>query len=229
MNNIKKIIVFSSIIMLAVFLSYYFYKEIPLHIEKVKVDGNLTYINKDNLNKVISENIKEKGFFDLDAIALKEEIEETEWVRITNIKKIFPNKLHINIIEHVPVAIWNDSKLINNNGEVFIAKINDTKMTKLYANKDSRSKDLHRYLEIFRNEIKVRKIDFLVKQIKENPERSVIVEISTNKKIFLGNKDIIEKINRFFKAYSLINRNDIINIKYFDMRYSNGFSVGWNK
>tara|TARA_Y100000590_G_scaffold470751_1_gene669342 strand:- start:965 stop:1612 length:648 start_codon:yes stop_codon:yes gene_type:complete len=215
--------------MLAVFLSYYFYKEIPLHIEKVKVDGNLTYINKDNLNKVISENIKEKGFFDLDAIALKEEIEETEWVRITNIKKIFPNKLHINIIEHVPVAIWNDSKLINNNGEVFIAKINDTKMTKLYANKDSRSKDLHRYLEIFRNEIKVRKIDFLVKQIKENPERSVIVEISTNKKIFLGNKDIIEKINRFFKAYSLINRNDIINIKYFDMRYSNGFSVGWNK
>ena len=215
--------------MFAVFLSYYFYKEIPLHIEKVKVDGNLTYINKDNLNKVISENIKEKGFFDLDAIALKEEIEETEWVRIANIKKIFPNKLHINIIEHVPTAIWNDSKLINNNGEVFIAKINNTKMTKLYANKDSRSKDLHRYLEIIRNEIKVRKIDFLVKQIKENSERSVIVEISTNKKIFLGNKDIIEKINRFFKAYSLINRNDIINIKYFDMRYSNGFSVGWNK
>ena len=162
-------------------------------------------------------------------IALKEEIEETEWVRIANIKKIFPNKLHINIIEHVPTAIWNDSKLINNNGEVFIAKINNTKMTKLYANKDSRSKDLHRYLEIIRNEIKVRKIDFLVKQIKENSERSVIVEISTNKKIFLGNKDIIEKINRFFKAYSLINRNDIINIKYFDMRYSNGFSVGWNK
>ena len=64
MNSIKKIIVFSSLIILVIFLSYYFYKEIPLHIEKVKVDGNLTYINKDNLNKVISENIKEKGFFE---------------------------------------------------------------------------------------------------------------------------------------------------------------------
>ena len=229
MNSIKKIIAFSSLIILVIFLSYYFYKEIPLHIEKVKVDGNLTYINKDNLNKVISENIKEKGFFDLDAVALKKEIEQTEWVRVANIKKIFPNKLHINIVEHIPTAIWNDSKLINNKGEVFKAKISNPKMVRLYANTDNRSKDLHKYLDIIRSEIKARKIEFLVKKIRENPERSVIVEISTNKKIFLGNKDIMEKISRFFKAYSLINRNDIINIKYFDMRYSNGFSVGWNK
>ena len=49
----------------------------------------------------------------------------------------------------------------------------------------------------------------------------------SNITITLGSKNIKEKISIFFKAYKTLNSSDLKKIRYIDMRYSNGFAIGW--
>ena len=64
-------------------------------------------------------------------------------------------------------------------------------------------------------------------QIKENEIRSLTVLLASNVAIKFGSQNIKERIAIFFKAYKTLNSSDLKKIRYIDMRYSNGFSIGW--
>jgi cell division septal protein FtsQ len=71
-------------------------------------------------------------------------------------------------------------------------------------------------------------IDEKIIKIEENDIQSLSITLSSNIVIRLGSNDIKEKINMFFKVYKSLNSSDDLKkIMYIDMRYSNGFSVGW--
>jgi cell division septal protein FtsQ len=71
---------------------------------------------------------------------------------------------------------------------------------------------------------------FLIVEISENNIRSLSVLLSSGITIRFGSKNINDKMKIFFKSYKkILNTSDLKKIRYIDMRYSNGFSIGWKQ
>ena len=66
-----------------------------------------------------------------------------------------------------------------------------------------------------------------IKKIEENDIRSLSAHFSSGIIVKFGSKDIRNKIHTFVKIYNTLNSSDLEKIGYIDMRYSNGFSIGW--
>ena len=60
-------------------------------------------------------------FFTMDLDATRQGIGAVPWVRKVGVRRQWPGRLEIVIDEHRPLARWNDTGLVNVDGEVFVA------------------------------------------------------------------------------------------------------------
>ena len=69
------------------------------------------------------------SFLTMDLGAVRRAFESVPWVRLAIVRRVWPNRLRVQLEEHRPVALWgSDSgadKLVNSFGEVFEANVGD--------------------------------------------------------------------------------------------------------
>jgi cell division protein FtsQ len=63
------------------------------------------------------------GFFTVRLDEVRANFEGVPWVRRAAVRRIWPNRLVVEIEEHRPVALWGDEQLLNGFGEVFTANV----------------------------------------------------------------------------------------------------------
>ena len=188
--------------------------------------SELINVNKDDISEAVKY-LYSKSFFDIDLNYLKNKLEKIEWVRKINVRRSYPNEVIIDIEEHTPILIWNNKMYINKYGEKFkVSKID--KNIPILISDESRINEVFSYFELFNDKLSSRKLDFKITKIVENEIRSLTISLSSGINIQLGSKDVNNKITLFFEIYKSLNTRDLNKIRYIDMRYSNGFSVGWN-
>ena len=201
-------------------------KKIYFPIKKISLVSHTNYSNKIKIYKKSKKYLSKKSFFNLKIIDLKKEIENVAWIRLADVRRVYPDEIEIYIIEHIPIAIWNDKMFLNDLGEIFFANDIDIKLPKIYSTND-RNKIIFKYFVVFSNNLIKNNIHHSVIKMDENNRRSLTIKLSSNIIIYLGSNDIMNKIDTFFKVYNSLNSSDLTKIRYIDMRYSNGFAVGW--
>lgn len=195
-------------------------------IKKISYDKKLENSNEEDLTKIIKNYLDDKSFFNFKISYLILELEKSEWVRNVNIRRVYPNEVRIIVEEHEPVAIWNRKKYVNSFGELFyIEKI--TKNLPLLLSEEERIDIVFNYFSQFNKNLKENGIDQTISKIEENEIRSLTIFLNSGFYIKLGSKDLESKINLFFKVYKSLKTRDLKKIRYIDMRYSNGFSLGF--
>ena len=60
-------------------------------------------------------------FFTMDLDAARASLARVPWVRSVALRRQWPRRLEIDVEEDVPFARWNDTALVNTQGEVFVA------------------------------------------------------------------------------------------------------------
>ena len=116
---------------------------------------------------------------------------------------------------------------INKYGEKFNASKIDKSIPILISD-ESRINEVFAYFKLFNEKLSSRKMDFKITKIMENEIRSLAISLSSGINIQLGSKDVNNKIPLFFEIYKSLNTRDLNKIRYIDMRYTKGYSVGWN-
>jgi cell division protein FtsQ len=61
------------------------------------------------------------GLFRANLSNTKQLFEQAPWVRYANVRRVWPNRLQVEIEEHQAVAVWDDGRLVNHFGELFVA------------------------------------------------------------------------------------------------------------
>jgi cell division protein FtsQ len=64
-------------------------------------------------------------FFTMDLARAQRALAQVPWVRNVALRRMWPNRLEIEVEEHAPFARWNDVALVNSRGEVFNADWQD--------------------------------------------------------------------------------------------------------
>ncbi|MBT7542586.1 MAG: cell division protein FtsQ [Gammaproteobacteria bacterium] len=201
-------------------------KKIYFPIKKISLVSHTNYSDKIKIYKKSKKYLSKKSFFNLKIIDLKKEIENVDWIRLADVRRVYPDEIEIYIIEHIPIAIWNDKMFLNDLGEIFFANDIDIKLPKIYSTND-RNKIIFKYFVTFSKNLIKNNIHNSVIKMDENNRRSLTIKLSSNIIIYLGSNDIMNKIDTFFKVYNSLNSSDLTKIRYIDMRYLNGFAVGW--
>ena len=183
--------------------------------------------NKENILEYSKKYLSNKSFFNFNIDTLKKELEKFEWVNSVSIRRVWPSEVKLSIEEHEPLAIWNNISYLNSNGKIFFVKDVSKNLPRLNS-KNNRSEALFRYFSFFSKGLLKNKINEKIIKISENDIRSLSILLSSGITVSFGSKNINDKMKIFFKSYKkILNTSDLKKIRYIDMRYSNGFSIGW--
>jgi cell division protein FtsQ len=92
-------------------------------LQGIDLDGELT---RSSLAQVRTAAVPrlQGNFFTLDLEAAQAAFESVPWVRTAQVRRVWPNRLHVRIDEHRPAALWGGAdgeRLVNTHGEVFEA------------------------------------------------------------------------------------------------------------
>ena len=200
--------------------------KIYFQISDIRLGQKSLNVNEAEIFKIAEKYLKNKSFFNINLDYLKNSIEKVAWVKNAYIRRSYPNEVIIFIEEYTPVAVWNNDSYISENGYIFSANKIEKKLPKI-SSYSNRNIIIFEYFSLILDGIRKNKLNDKVLLIKENEIRSLTVLLESNIAIKFGSKNIKERIGIFFKAYKTLNTSDLKKIRYIDMRYSNGFSIGW--
>ena len=201
-------------------------RKIYFPIKNISIESKMINVNKDDVFEKSKNYLNSKSFFNFKINILKKEIEEVPWVKSADIRRVYPGEIKIYIEEHIPIAIWNNESYMNNIGDIFF--IHDIKKNlPIISSNQSGNKIMFEYFSLLLKYISDENFDIKIKKIEENDIRSLSAYLSSGIIVKFGSKDIRGKILTFIKVYKTLNTSDLEKIRYIDMRYSNGFSIGW--
>jgi cell division protein FtsQ len=90
---------------------------------EVVVTTPLAFASGAHVEAVVREELA-GTFFTLDLDRARRALGDVPWVRTVALRRQWPRRLEIEIVEHAPLARWNDAALVDTQGDVFVADWN---------------------------------------------------------------------------------------------------------
>ncbi|MCG8434495.1 MAG: cell division protein FtsQ/DivIB [Gammaproteobacteria bacterium] len=168
----------------------------------------------------------ENGFMAIDLEGLKNSVESLSWVRKANVRREWPGTLIIEIVEQQPVATWFGDALINANGEIFLEETvgYEGSLPDISGPLGTQSYLLNQFAEIH---AELSNAGLGLQSLTLSERRAWSLTLQNGITVKLGRDNTKERIMRFSRVAYTALHDDLPQIAYFDMRYTNGYAVGW--
>jgi cell division protein FtsQ len=93
-------------------------------VRSIRVEGEVTRNSVSTIRANAGPRLA-GNLFTLDLSAGKQAFESVPWVRQAVVRRIWPDRLAVQLEEHRAAALWGDERLVNTYGEVFEANLGD--------------------------------------------------------------------------------------------------------
>jgi len=195
-------------------------------IREVVFRGAMARVNPAHLEAVVRSEWM-GTFFTMNLDRSRAALSEVPWVKSVALRRQWPQRLEVTIDEHIPLARWNDSALIDTAGSVFVADYNGE--LPQFTGPDGRAAELaERYREWG---IALLPLGLTVQEVRLSP-RTAWQLIATGPggplTIEMGRDDPGPRLARFIGAYertiAVLARGGT-RIDHVDLRYRNGFAA----
>jgi cell division protein FtsQ len=196
-------------------------------ISAITIEGPFQRVTALQIEEAISEDLT-AGFFSVDLEDVRSRISALAWIDQANVARRWPGRLEITVTEQVPAAVWGTSGLLNTRGDLFVenARHVPAELPRL-SGPDGMSADVaRRYLEM-REELIPLGLD--LRQVVLDPRGAWELTLTNGVDIRLGRRDVDNRAQLFLDVAAAIVASREAEIEFVDMRYSNGFTIGWKK
>lgn len=196
-----------------------------LPVRHVEVRGDLQRIEISRLRQQVNEAVK-GGFFSIDLEGVRSGLESMPWVYGASLRRIWPDRLIIEIEEQKPIAQWGETALLNQYGEVFEVQLDswDRQLPPI-SGEDGREKQLIKaFIEA---DDLLHPLGLQLAGLREDARRDQRLFLSNGIELALGRKDRQGRLGRFVVAYRQTLAPFMERISSLDLRYANGFAVRW--
>ena len=196
-------------------------------ISVINVQGDLQYIDRDSVQRTIAPYL-EQSLLGVDLDELRSDLLTMPWGAGASVTRVWPDQLVIQLDEHLPVARWGDSALLNNAGRAFtpeqiehfkgLPQLNGPERAKRRVMQPSQQ--FNRLLRPYGHE---------VARLEMRDRGSCFLTSRGGIEMLLGRNDVVEKMQRFLTIdkLMLVDRRELI--ARVDLRYSNGMAVAWRE
>ncbi len=195
-------------------------------IGKVEAGGQFQRVAPLQIEAVVAP-FRGSGFLSIDLDALRAALETIPWVDRARVERKWPNGVRVLITEHVAAARWGESGLMNTRGELFLtnARHIPQELPQLVGPAGTEGQVAKLYLETYPRLLGV---GMRLSRVELDARGAWQLTLSNGVTVRLGRQDVSARLERFIAVASPVVAARAAEVRYVDLRYSNGFSVGWN-
>lgn len=198
-----------------------------LPLSKLVLTGERHYTTDDDIRQAILSLGTPGTFMTQDVSGIQEQMEGLPWIRQVTVRKEWPDELKIHLVEYVPYVRWNDTHMLDAEGNVFSLPIERSaggNYPLLYGPEGKEKVVLAEYRTML-EQFAAHKMK--LKAVTMTARNSWQLELDNDIKLILGNKDQVGRIKRFIELYPVLQKNTEKRVAYVDLRYDSGAAVGW--
>jgi cell division protein FtsQ len=205
-------------------------------VRAIKVEGDMAH----NSVLTIRANATPKlagNFFTMDLTAGRRAFESVPWVRQAVVRRVWPNRLSVQLEEHRAAALWINStnadevsdKLVNTYGEVFEANVGDVEDEALPTLRGPDGTSAHVLALFTQLQQEFAPMDTHIDMLELSGRGSWRVELDSGAEIELGrgtDSEVIERTRRFVSTLpDVSNRYQQHALLSADLRHVDGYAV----
>lgn len=220
---IRKLLILFILLITILTAVFYVVSQTDKAITKVDVVSNdgLSYISKQTLiNRLIKDG--DKLWFDVNIDEIENSLYSIKGVDYTLVKKIWPSTIVIYLFDHKPVAYWNNEQILLDNMELIkpeVLSYNGDLPHILSDNAESKDYIFKTYQSLER--VATKNKELILQVIYKGNQFEL--NLANGIDVMLGSTKLESRLKKFFENYKNVKNFD--SAKYFDMRYTDGFTV----
>jgi len=207
-------------------LSYQFSAEmLDRPITSISIEGPFQRVSALQIEEAISDQL-EAGFFSANLKLIQDRVIALQWIDRAAVGRRWPGTVEISVSEQIPAAIWGESGLLNIRGDLFVtdARHVPAELPRLSGPVGQSSVVAGRYLNM-RERLMPSGLD--LRQVQLDARGAWSLKLSNGIDVRLGRRDVDSRAQLFLDVAANIVSSREGEIDFVDMRYSNGFTIGW--
>lgn len=194
-------------------------------IRSITIEGPFQRVTALQIEEAISNELG-YGFFNASLAAIQQQVVALPWVDEASVARRWPGKIEISVTEQVPAAIWGERGLLNTEGELFLkdARHVPAELPRLSGPDDQPSMVAARYLHMREQLIP---IGLDVRKLHVDSRGAWQMTLQNGVDVRFGRRSVEARTQLFLDVVASIISSKEAEISFVDMRYSNGFTIGW--
>jgi len=193
-------------------------------LREVQLRGELAHTTGAEVEQAVRGRI-EGNFFAVDLAQPRAALEQLPWVRRVQVRRVWPDRLEVTLEEHVALARWSDTGLVNVQGERFAGK-SDVALPLLAGPAGSEGEVARRFLRFAQL---LAPLGAPLEALILSPRRAWQARLGGGLTIELGrdapNDPVDGRLERFVAVHPQTLARMQRKHEYVDLRYPNGFAL----
>ena len=196
------------------------------NITQVSVAGRFQRVSPGEVEQAVKARVREIGLVSVDLAAVQRAVEQLPWVDSATVERQWPRALNIRVVEQVAAARWGANGLLNTRGELFISEARHIppELPRLSGPQGSEAEVARRYLAA---QSQITEAGMRLTAVRLDARGAWEFDLDNGITVRLGRRQVDERFSRFIQAGMGQIAAHATDINYIDMRYTNGFAIGW--
>ncbi len=195
-------------------------------IRTVEVTGRFQHVAPGEIEQIVARQVRGQGLLTVDLAAVSRAIHALSWVDAVSVERDWPHGLSVLVVEQVAAARWGHDGLVNANGVRFATGAGSfpAGLARLSGPEGSEAEVTQRYLAMQR---RLSEAGLTLTALQLDARGAWQLDLANGITVRLGRSQVDERFEKFMSAALGIVEHRAADISYVDMRYTNGFSIGW--
>jgi cell division protein FtsQ len=195
-----------------------------LPIRHVVVQGEFRHLSLEGLQQRAAR-VVSGGFFNVNVETIRNVLLQEPWIKDVAVKRVWPDRINVLIREQQAIARWNNTGLLNAEGDLFSP---DPATFPDHILRFRGPTDSYPQVLDFYNRLRgILPEQLRIAGITLSERRAWQVQFIDGPLVRLGRMDIVQRMQRFARLVPTRLHNLLGNMQSIDMRYTNGFAVEW--
>jgi len=195
-----------------------------LPIKTIQITGVYQHVDHNQLRQLILPYVA-KGFLWMKDSALQDQLQQLPWIYSASVKREWPSKLAINLVEQKPVARMNSNTLVNEQGDTFAVDESTIPaglplFISPLADQQKLILDNYKTMNAILAPLAVK-----IAAISLDARQSWSLQLDNGIVLILGKVDPITRLQRLVQVYPQVVGANATNILSIDLRYTSGVAV----
>jgi cell division protein FtsQ len=196
------------------------------NISQVSVSGRFQRVSAMEVEQAVKARVRDMGLISVDLGAVQRAVEQLPWVESATVERQWPRALNIRVVEQVAAARWGANGLLNTRGELFISEARHIppELPRLSGPQGTEAEVARRYLAA---QGQLLEAGMRLTAVRLDLRGAWEFDLDNGITVRLGRRQVEERLQRFVQAAVGQITSHANDINYIDMRYTNGFAIGW--
>lgn len=194
-------------------------------VERIQVEGRFARLKLADIDAVVRP-LVDRRFGELDLAAVRAAVEALPWTARASVERVWPSTVRVRAWERVPFARWGESALLDTEARVFAPPAEEVPqgLPKLAGTPGNEAlvADMFRTLSA-----RLIQSSFPLQGIAQDARGEWNAYTADGVELRFGREDPQTKLEVLLGPVEHALKSRMADVAYVDLRYTNGFSVGW--